>query len=176
MLEGYFYLGKITKVFGLKGELLVYLDTDELEKYKSMESVFFEINEEPVPFFIASIKYKSDNQFIVQFEDIDAQEAMQYVNTSLYLPLSELPPLTGNKFYYHEVKGFRIIDAVYGDVGTCETVLEYPHQAVFQILHPKGEILIPIVDKIIQKVDRINKRIYIEAPDGLIDVYIGNHY
>lgn len=174
MLKGYYYLGKITKVFGLKGELLVYLDTDEPHKYKTMESVFFNLNEEPVPFFIQSIKFKSDHQFIIQFEDIDEHNASQYVDTLLYLPLEMLPPLSGNKFYYHEIKGFRIIDIVHGDLGVCVDVLEYPHQAIFQINHPKGEILVPIAEDVIKNVDRINKTIHIQAPEGLVEVYIGN--
>jgi len=85
-----------------------------------------------------------------------------------------LPPLSGNKFYYHEIKGFKIIDEQYGDLGVCVDVLEYPHQAIFQINHPKGEILVPIVDDVIINVDRTNKIIHIQAPDGLVEVYIGN--
>jgi 16S rRNA processing protein RimM len=34
------------------------------------------------------------------------------------------------------------------------------------------EILIPIIDSIIDKVDRDSKTIYITAPNGLIDIYL----
>ncbi len=172
MLKEYFYLGKITKAFGIKGEVLVYLDTDEPEKYHKLESVFFNLKEEPIPFFINSIKIKSKYQIIVKFEDIDNNNVSSYINTELYLPITMLPPLGENKFYYHEVKGFKMIDKNYGNIGICEDILEYPHQAIFQIKHPKGKILVPIVDQYIIKVDKNNRIIELNIPEGLIEIYL----
>ena len=43
---------------------------------------------------------------------------------------------------------------------------------LFQIMNGDTEILIPILDQIIEKVDRENKTIYISAPAGLIDIYL----
>ena len=139
--DDFFYLGKVTKVVGLKGELSVYLDTDEPEKYYSMESVFLAQQEELVPFFVTSIKVKNRQQVVVQFQDVDAGTAPSLVDAELYLPLSMLPPLTGNRFYYHEIKGFEIVDENQQSVGVCTGVLEYPHQSLFQIDHQGIEVL-----------------------------------
>ena len=172
MFEDYFYLGKITKRFGLKGELAVYLDTDEPEKYHKLESVFFDIDGEPIPFFVEEIKVKAKNQLVVLFHDIDDKSSASYVDTDLYLPLSVLPILEGNKFYYHEIKGFSVIDSVHGQLGICEDVLDTSPQAVMQIAHPKGEILIPIVDHFIKNVNRETRTIVIETPPGLVEFYV----
>ena len=173
MFEDYFYLGKITKKFGLKGELIVYLDTDEPAKYHSLESVFLNIDEEPIPFFISEIKIKSNHQLIVLFEGMDDASSAHYVNTDLYLPLSVLPKLSGNKFYYHEITGFSIIDKNRGNIGVCQDVLDYTHQSIMQIISEKGEILIPLVDNYIKNVDRENRIIEIEASPGLVELYVG---
>ena len=171
MFEDYFYLGKITKKFGIRGELVIYLDTDEPEKYHSVGSVFLDIRGEPIPFFIEEIKVKNRNQLIVLFQDID-DDLSQYVGTDLYLPLSMLPKLTGNKFYYHEIKGFTVIDVNKGNIGICTDVLDYTHQAIMKINADENEILIPIVDDFIKNVNRDSKTIEIETPQGLIELYI----
>ncbi len=170
--EAFYYIGKITKVVGLKGELAVSLDTDEPEKYYHLESVFLQLGEERIPFSISEVKIKSRYRLAVRLQGVGAEEAPSYVDTELYLPLSMLPPLEGNRFYYHEVKGFIMEDEQEGVIGVCTDVLEYPHQAVFRIDHEGTEVLVPIVDDFILKVDRSRRTIVLSLPQGLLDLYL----
>jgi len=167
MLDDYFYLGKITKKFGLAGELVVYLDTDEPQKYWNMESVFFDIDGEPIPFFIKNSRNKANNQMVVLFENMNNDSCEQYVGTELYLPLNLLPPLSGNKFYYHEIIDFEVIDKQAGSLGKCSNIIDYGQQSLIQIFTSKGEILIPIIDEFILKVDRKAKKLTVQTPPGL---------
>ena len=150
---------------------MVCLDTDEPEKYHQMESVFLLIGEEPVPFLVESVKVKNRSQLIVKFRDMDPEEAGSYVDTVLCLPLSSLPPLEGNKFYYHEIIGFQMTDEKAGPIGVCEEVLEYPHQALFRVVSGEREVLVPIVDAFIRQVDRISRTIHLSLPEGLLEIY-----
>ncbi len=89
----------------------------------------------------------------------------------MYLPVSILPPLKGDQFYFHEVIGFKVLDSRHGDIGILVNILPLPHQSLLQITKGKREILIPLVDEIIQQVDRNTKTIFITAPEGLIEIY-----
>ena len=89
-----------------------------------------------------------------------------------FTPQPLLPKLTGNQFYFHEVVGFRVVDSNHGDIGTLEQVIEYPAQPLFQIMKNGVEVLIPVIDEVIDKVDRDNKTIFITAPNGLIELYL----
>ncbi|MHC1775087.1 MAG: ribosome maturation factor RimM [Lentimicrobium sp.] len=172
-MEGYFFLGKITRLFAAKGALQVYLDTDSPENYLKMESVFVRMNGQLIPFFIESIELRHNNMAVVTFSDVDSVEmATLLLNCDLFLPETLLPPLTGNRFYYHEIKGFRVVDKNFGETGTVEEVLEYPHQAVLRVLLRNKEILIPITDDIVLDVDREERIIHTEAPEGLIELYL----
>lgn len=172
MFSNYFYLGKVTKHFGLAGELNVYIDSDEPSKYYHMESVFFNLGEELIPFFVESIKVKSPNQLVIKFADITGENVEEYVGVELYQPMSMLPPLTGNKFYYHEVIGFKVEDVNLGYIGIIDDILDYPAQAIIKISYEEKEILLPVVDEYIVNVDREARVMTVRTPEGLVNMYM----
>ena len=88
------------------------------------------------------------------------------------LPVSLLPRLEGNKFYYHEITGFAVIDKNHGNIGLLKSVLDLPRQSLLQIQHGEKEILVPLTDEILLKVDREKKELQIDAPEGLIEIYL----
>jgi 16S rRNA processing protein RimM len=93
------------------------------------------------------------------------------INAELYLPLSTLPKLEGNKFYFHEVIGFKVIDSIDGEVGIIEEVNDQTAQTLLVIKDGEREILFPVVDELIERVDRKEQTIYVHFPDGLLDLY-----
>jgi 16S rRNA processing protein RimM len=172
-MEGYFYLGRIVKPFAAKGALLVNLDVDSPEDYQNMESVFVLLNGQLIPFFIESFDLKHNNRAAISFTDIDSiEQASILLGSELYLPDSLLKPLSGNNFYYHEVKGFEVHDQNHGFIGNIIEVLEYPHQAVVSISFKGKEILVPVTDEIITGIDREKKIMYTNTPEGLVELYL----
>ena len=169
-----FYLGRVAKTHGIKGEITIKLDVDDPSAYHGMKFFLLEINKVLTPFFVERIVTSGD-KFFVTVQDIKSVEAASALTgKEVYLPLELLPKLSGKQFYYHEIKGFIAVDAVKGELGPITDVLEYPTQAILQIINSdKKEILIPILEQVIQKVDRKAKKLYIQAPEGLIDMYLG---
>jgi 16S rRNA processing protein RimM len=173
--EECFYLGKIVRKHSFKGEVVAKLDTDEPELYKNLESVFVALGNNLVPFFIEQSLLQKGNQLRIQFEDIESEEdADAIMKSELYLPLEFLPKLTGNKFYFHEIINFDIEDVHHGYVGVITGINDSSAQPLFEINANGIEIFIPMIDDFIKKVDRENKKIIVEAPEGLIDLYLNN--
>jgi 16S rRNA processing protein RimM len=171
--DDFYYLGKVLKTHGNKGQVMVHLDVDDPETYEKLESVYLDLHGERIPFFIASLDLKHNRKAVVAFQDFDTlEDAESLQGLEMYLPITKLPPLKGNRFYYHEIIGFGVVDQNHGNIGVIDDILELPHQALFQIRLGEKEILIPIVDEIIQKVDRKKKLLMIEAPAGLIEIYL----
>lgn len=169
-----YYLGYISKTRGLNGEVSVVLDVDEPSAYTELESVYVEIQQEPVPFFIDAFQLAKRNLANIKFEDIDSEEAAsKLVKSRLWLPLDFLPPLEGNKFYFHEIVGFTVIDQNHGELGPVETVLDYPGNPLIQVMKAFREILVPINDEVLLEVDRDSKTIQVSMPDGLLEIYLG---
>nr|WP_298989042.1 ribosome maturation factor RimM [uncultured Polaribacter sp.] len=171
--EDCFYLGKIVRKHSFKGEVVIKLDTDEPELYKNMESVYVELGNNLVPFFIDKSSLHKGNQLRVQFEDVySEEEADSILKSDVYLPLTLLPKLEGDKFYYHEVIGFSVFDSNFGEVGTVIHINDKAAQPLFEIDREGKTIFIPMIDDFIKKVDRKNNQIQVETPAGLIELYL----
>lgn len=172
--EDCFYLGKIVSRHGFKGELLAKLDTDEPELYEKLESVFVSLGNNLVPFFLRRSRLHKSSLLRMQFEDVESEEAAsRLLGAGLYLPLEQLPKLSGNRFYYHEIIGFRLQDDRHGDVGEIRSVNDQAAQALFVAEKDGKQVLIPVSDDYIEKVDRAARTIHIRTPEGLIDLYLG---
>ena len=167
-----YLLGHISKLHGLNGEVTAFLDVDYPEEYEELESVFVDINSKLVPFFIEHLE-ATPKKVILKFEDTNsAEEAEKLVGKELYLPLSSLPPLSGKAFYYHEIIGFTIVDASFGELGPITEVYPNANQDLIACDHKGKEVLIPVSDDLIEKIDRQEKRLYVQLPEGLIQVYL----
>ena len=169
--EDCYFLGKITRRHGLQGNVILKLDTDQPEFYNKLESMFVEINGLLVPFFIDKQQWHKNDK-IITFKN--ATEAMieQSVGKNVFLPLTTLPKLTGKQFYYHEVKGYEIVD----ENGTsCGKVVEVNDQSAQHhfVLNLEGKtVVIPLIKDWILDFNRDTQIITMTLPDGLLDVFL----
>jgi 16S rRNA processing protein RimM len=171
--EDCFYLGKVVSKYSYKGEVLVKLDTDEPEIYENMESIFVSIRGNLVPFFIDKCRLHKSALLRIDFEEVKDEEAADRIlGAELYLPLSMLPKLEGDKFYYHEIIGFTMQDSVHGDIGIVTGVNDTTSQALFEVEKNGKELLVPLTDDILTKVDRKNRTLFVSTPEGLVDLYL----
>ena len=168
--EDCFYLGKIVKPFSYKGELVLFLDVDDIYEYEDLAYVYIDINKKLVKYDIDTFRYHG-NKVVVQFKDVTTDDAAFLVGKEMFLPTEFLPELTGNQFYFHEVIGFEVIDDKKGNIGRIKEFIENVQPIMITDLDGK-EILIPVVDEVIKQVDRENKIMKISAPEGLIDIYL----
>ena len=171
--EDCFYLGKIVRKYSFKGELLIKLDTDEPALYENLDAVFIFVGNSLIPFFIESSQLHKSDLLRVKFEEVaNEEDADTIMKSDVYLPLELLPKLEGNKFYFHEVIGFTMIDTNFGNVGNITAINDNTAQALFEIDRDGTEILIPMNDEFIVEVNREKKTITVETPEGLIDLYL----
>jgi len=173
--EDCFYLGKIVSKYSYKGEVLVKIETDEPEIYENMESVFIAMKGgNLVPFFIDRCRLHKSLLLRIDFEEVkDEAAADRIMNHQLFLPLTLLPKLEGDKFYFHEITGFTVEDAIHGNIGTITGVNDTTSQAIFEVEKDGKQLLIPITDEIFIGLDREKKIVKVSTPDGLVELYMG---
>ncbi|MGB3779322.1 MAG: ribosome maturation factor RimM [Tunicatimonas sp.] len=169
-----YQLGYVIKTHGLHGEVSILLDVDFPDAYENLESVFVATSgsETLVPFFVERISVRQ-NKALVKFEEVDTiEQAEELLKAQLYLPLASLPALEGDQYYYHEIIGFTVTDKELGELGMVQDVYESTGQDMIVMQYQEKEVLIPINDDIVQRVNKTEKLVHITLPEGLLDVYL----
>jgi 16S rRNA processing protein RimM len=172
MHEGYFLLGKIFRTHGYKGGLKAIFDVDQPQEYRELDMLFIDVKGQLIPWMVENIHLEKNKANLKLADLKDMEGAEKLVGHFIYLPVELLPKLKGNKFYYHEVTGYKVHDEKHGDIGIIDRVIDLPNNPLFAVTFGEKEILLPISDEIILKVDRKKKVIEVRAPDGLIEIYI----
>ena len=170
-LNDFYYVGKITKKFSFRGEVIIFLDTDSPEFYYNIKKLFINLNNVLTPFEVSSVIPKKPNRIRVKINGIDTEnDTKELINKEIYLPTNSLPKTDENSFYYHEIIGYIVLDKYNKKVGNIIGVNDQSPQHLFQINASGKKTLIPITDSLIIKVDKKNKTIKMELPDGILDL------
>ena len=154
--------------------MLLELKKSNTDIYKKIKTLFIFYNNKLNTYKIEIIRIHKESGIKNKGFIKEGFDADLIINCDVFLPLSHLPILTGNKFYYHEVINFLIVDEIFGELGKISNIKENNSQDLFVINNTKGEVLIPIHDEFIIKVDRVKSEILVKTPDGLIDLYINS--
>lgn len=169
--QDYHYLGKIVSKFSFKGEILIKLETKELADHR-FSSFFLELNGQLVPYKVEKLSKHKSMLLRVKLNDIDSEsETISLIKKDVYLPTADLPRSDNKKFYFNEIIGHKMIDKKTGYVGKVVTIDAQTPQLIAMVKNQKDvEIIIPLVDDFIEKIDSINNEIIVSLPDGLTKI------
>jgi 16S rRNA processing protein RimM len=171
-IRDYQYIGKITKTSGYQGNLMFLFDPGVCLEYEKIHFVFIRLNWDVVPFLVEEISPGKGTSALVKLDGVGSfGEASALVNCEVYLPLEDLPKVKSAATLPVELAGFEVIDREKGSVGKVRRVFELSGQPLLEISSGDKTFLVPAVKAILRKTDKKNRKLHIEAPEGLIDLY-----
>jgi len=158
------------KPHGLKGDVTISLDSDSSVDFDSIESVFVEISNTFVPYFIQDISVRGDKAF-VKFEDVnDPESAKKISKHAIYLPKSARPKSRRGEFYDDEIIGFDVSDETLGALGKIIDVTQTGLNKLLVVGYNEKEILIPVNSPLLVSVHKSTKKILVNLPEGYLDI------
>ena len=163
-------IGRIKGIHGRKGTVAVKLEKSFTEKIPEMEWVFLDIEGKPVPFFITESEYKSGDILKIRFEDYYTFEKLNEFKGCRVFQDSGMEQAgpTVNKI---NIESFKVTLNDGSLAGTVTELIENPGQWLIKIETEEGkELLIPFHEDLIIKIDRKNKTIYMDLPEGLTEI------
>jgi 16S rRNA processing protein RimM len=128
-----------------------------------------------VPFFIEEYRFRTDTTALVKLEDVDtAERARQFTNVEVYFPKKyveedDTDALPDEIPSWDFFEGFRVVDVRHGELGEIVSVDESTMNVLFVIMRGEEEILLPAHEEFILKLDRKQRVLTVDVPDGLLD-------
>ena len=170
-----FLLGKITKPFSFKGEVVLWMDVDDKAAYMDVATLWIPQQSILVPYAVESIKVNKD-RFVVRLSDVNTEDQAKALSgKDVWLPLTDMAPLPDGKFYFHEVQGWTAVDRASEEaVGTILHVVDQGAYPMLEVDFGEGNTgFIPLPEHVTIDVKRDAQTLVLDLPDGLLDVYLG---
>lgn len=166
-------IGTITKIHGLRGNVVVQCDDYLLEDFEG-EPVFLLLEGGPVPFFITpeSVRTRGGSSYLLHFDDVDTEkEALRLVGSTVMIETSliEEDEEYDEQDIYRFV-GYKCVDVPTQDMGSVEDVVDYAGNIVFTIQINGKEVLLPLSDDIVLDVDDENGILYVSITEELYNL------
>ena len=164
--EEVYQIGKLGKTHGVKGEVSFLFNDDVFDRVDA-DYLILRVDGLLVPFFIEEYRFRSDANAIMKFEDIDTQEqARELTGCEVYFP-RELAD-SDDTITWATIVGYDIIDNASGkSVGRIASIDDTTLNILFELEDGK---LIPASEELITDIDKENKTITIDLPQGILDL------
>jgi 16S rRNA processing protein RimM len=163
-IDSCYQIGYVIKRHGLKGDVKILIESTLPKK---LESIFVQIDNRLIPFFIEQISVLKDIA-VVKLEDVDnPEQADRLCKCAVYLPNSSKPK--SDKLETNDLIGF----SVYADsenLGTITSINNHTLNPLLVVTLEEKETLIPISDYFIKEIDQNDKKVKVELPDGFMDI------
>jgi 16S rRNA processing protein RimM len=170
-MNEYFKIGKFAATFGTSGQLVLEHNLGKRTSLKGLETIFIEeSNASFLPYFIKTATIKNDREIFMLLDGIDSKEAARFLlKKEVWLAEADFKKFAAGSAPISFL-GFMIIDHNEA-LGEILEVIEQPHQVLCRIITGGKEALIPVHENSLEKVDRKNKKLYVNLPEGLLDIY-----
>lgn len=172
IMTEYFKIGKLVSAFGLKGELILQHNLGKKSSLKGLNAIFIEERKTSfIPWFIESTRIKSEEEIYIKLQDVNTREAaVKLTQKELWLPEADFKKFSA-KTSPINLLGFDIIENEQ-TLGKILEVIEQPHQILCRIEVKGKEVLIPLHEDTIVKIDKKKSQVIVELPEGLLEIYL----
>jgi 16S rRNA processing protein RimM len=169
----YFKIGKLVAAFGLTGELVLKHSLGKKTALKGLPAIFIEERKSSfIPYFVEGARIKNEEEIYLKIQDINTREAaVKLAQKEVWLPEPDFRKFSA-KTAPINLLGYTLIEDE-KELGLIIEVIEQPHQVLCRIEVDGKEAYIPINESTLLNIDHKDRKVYVELPEGLLEIYLG---
>jgi 16S rRNA processing protein RimM len=142
-------IGQALTSWGIKGQFRVKPETDFPQRYAPGARVYIDQQ----PFVIEAVQHHG-GKLVVKLGAVDrAEDAQKLQGKAIEIPRSEVPPLPEGQYYYFQLVGLEVWTEQGERLGNVAEILPTKSNDVYIVRGQKGEVLIPAIEDVVQKID-----------------------
>ena len=162
-------VGRVARPHGLRGQVIVNPETDFPEdRFRIGQMLLVGPAERPVECEIVEVRFHQGRPILALAGVSTMNEAEGLAGADVWVPQSALQPLPPRTYYRHDLVGCEVRDTAGGVIGRV-TAVEGTLDRSYLVID--GDVMLPLVDGICIEVNMAARRIVVDPPDGLIELY-----
>jgi len=168
--DQYRLLGSVVKTKGISGEVIIRTKIPTGSINSDQKCVMVMIDGLLVPFFIDSWHTTSNNEIVIKFRDIVTRDKAEFFrDREIWLPRKELRKSLLNQSG-EDLTGYKVFDVSEGFIGITQGILDIPDNELLRVDFMDHEVLIPLQEGIILKINPDKKEIRVQLPEGFLQI------
>lgn len=173
-MKDYFSIGKIVASHGLTGEVVLQHALGKKTDLKGLQTIFIEERKDSfLPYFVENTATKNQDEVYIKLEGFNTKESARRLNQKeVWLLKADFDKYAANSSPI-SLLGYMMINEG-KEIGEIIEVIEQPMQVLCKIIYQGNEALIPIHEESLEKIDKKKKQVYVNLPEGLLEIYASN--
>ncbi len=163
-------VGVVAGSHGLRGELKLRSEDPDFSVLHDHDELFLQqAGATPLCCRIRHRAFVRGN-LLVKLDGFDeVAEAESFKGAAVLIDPARLPELPSGGYYWHQLRGLRAVDRKEGDLGVLTGLFTTAAHDIYVVMGPFGEVLIPAVDRFVERVDLAAGAVFFDLPEGLVE-------
>jgi 16S rRNA processing protein RimM len=167
-------IGQISKVRGIKGEMVVVPLTDDPKRFSLLEKVIVSKDEKISEFEVEKVQTELKTKklkeiVLLKLKEVESpEEAKKLVGSFLEIEKEDVIKLPEGRYFVFDIVGLKVITTEEKKIGTVKEVISLPANDVYVVQGNQKEYDIPATKEVVKKIDLERKVMIIEPKEGLL--------
>ena len=160
-------IGRVVKPQGRKGEVLIASLTDRPDRFPNLHRAYVAGAEGQASEIVVTSCWPHKGCFVLKIDGVDSIDAAEaFRGKDIRIAEGDLAVLPEGSYYHHQLLGLDVVEASGRSLGKAEDILETGGGAqVLVVRGCGGEVLLPLAQEFIRRVDVEGGRIVVNRPE-----------
>ncbi len=163
-------IGRISRVRGLKGGMVVVPLTDDPQRFLKLQKVIISKEENTKEFVVEGAR-EFKGKVLLKLKQVESpEEVKKLVGGFIEIEKDQLVELPEERYFIFDIVGLFVITTKGQKIGKVKEVISLPANDLYLVEGDKKLYHIPAIKKVVKRIDLEKKEMIIEPIEGLLDL------